>query len=130
MKITELAFYYSLDDDKSIQYIWNKLEQLHDNSKTKYNWDNEKYSNSFVNMRRYLDKFCSIKEYSAAPQDIKSEETCTSSENAPRPEEESLTEITAENTLRNYPSVGIFLSSAITHLVTVLVFFILCRVKN
>ncbi|SBT52558.1 unspecified product [Plasmodium ovale wallikeri] len=64
---------------------------------------------------------------SAAPQDIKSEETCTPSESAPRPEEESLTEKKAENTLNNYPSIGIFLSSAITHLVAILLFFILYR---
>ncbi|SBT54957.1 PIR Superfamily Protein [Plasmodium ovale wallikeri] len=57
--------------DKCIPFIWKELEKSHDDSGKKCNFDKENYPNAIVNMRRYLDDFCSIKEYLGEIEKIK-----------------------------------------------------------
>ncbi|SBS98813.1 PIR protein [Plasmodium ovale] len=188
--------------DKCIPLVWKKLEASHGNSGNKCIFDKENYPNAIVSMRRYLDKFCSIKEYlettyllntdrdkclfynkkrdyylktilqhiasisssttfiknyfkihencsfsnfdktfpeiicpcddtcmrdEQSEAEAEAKATCPLPERGPEPPVEASPEIAAEYATTNSSSTGIFLSSVITFLVTVFVFFTLYR---
>ncbi|SBT56332.1 PIR Superfamily Protein [Plasmodium ovale wallikeri] len=186
--------------DECIHCISQKLEASHGNSGKKCIFDKENYPNAIVSMRRYLDKFCSIREYLETAYSLNTDrdkclfynkkrdyylktilqniasisssttfnknyfkihencsfsnfdktfpeiicpcdDTCTKNEQpeaeakitcplperGPEPRVEASPEIAAEYATTNSSSTGIFLSSVITLLVTVFVFFALYR---
>ncbi|SBS90787.1 PIR Superfamily Protein [Plasmodium ovale curtisi] len=186
--------------DKCLPCVWKKLKDSHSNSGNICNWNNEKYPKAIINMRAYLDEFCSIKEYlntkytlvsdvdrclyynkkrnhyikyilkymasisgitefipsyftidencsfsnfdktfpeitcqsdcttcNREPLVAKAEALCSSTESEPEPRTDVPDEIEDEHAISNCSSTGIFLSSTITLLITVLVFFILYR---
>ncbi|SBT59504.1 PIR Superfamily Protein [Plasmodium ovale wallikeri] len=57
--------------DSCIPCLWEKLEKSHNNNEPKCEFSNEKYPNSIVSMRTYLEKLCSIRDYLGGENQIK-----------------------------------------------------------